>query len=201
MKKIYLSTLLSFTLVFVGLRSSATVWDVNVSNNVFTPGILNVIVGDTVRWHLLQGNHTTTSVSVPGGAASWDFTMSSTTNLFEYVVTVEGNYVYVCSFHSGMSGQIVATGSTGISSPVADLNFNISYSGDAINFSYSLYKSSNVNLSLIDVTGKLARTLVSEVRGGGDYFEKYYLSDLKRGIYIVQMLTDNQRLTRRIVIE
>ncbi len=200
MKKIY-SKLLSFMLVLTGLNASATVWDINVSNNIFTPALQNVFVGDTIRWHLLAGNHTTTSVSVPVGAMSWDFTLSSGNPLFEYVVTVDGQYVYVCSFHGNMSGQLVASPNTGIAKPATDLNFVVSKSGDNFNFSYNLGKSTNVNISVIDVTGKLAKTLVSEVKNGGNFSEYFNLSDLKSGIYIVQLLADNQRFTRRIVIE
>jgi plastocyanin len=81
---------------------------VEVANNVFIPESLNVCPGDTVKWVLTQGTHTTTSTSIPAGATSWDQFMSSTgVTTFTYVPSVSGNYDYYCSIHPTMIGKIV----------------------------------------------------------------------------------------------
>lgn len=81
---------------------------VQVANNVFIPDSVVACSGDTIKWVLTQGTHTTTSTNIPGGAISWDQFMSSTgVTTFTYVVVVSGNYDYVCTIHPTMVGRIV----------------------------------------------------------------------------------------------
>jgi plastocyanin len=82
----------------------------------FSPSTLNVIVGDIVRFEWVTGNHTTTSVTVPSGAATWSSTMSASVTSFDYTVTTAGTYDYKCNPHggSGMTGSFTASTTTGI---------------------------------------------------------------------------------------
>ena len=96
MKKYLLLILLSISLV--GFVSAATI-NVDVSDFAFTPSSFDAAVGDTIIWTLSSGTHTTTSTSVPVGAASWDYTFSGIGDTYSYVVTVEGVYEYHCSIH------------------------------------------------------------------------------------------------------
>jgi plastocyanin len=81
----------------------AVKWIVNVQNFSFSPSNLpNVAVGDTIRWVWVSGTHTTTSSTIPGGAASWDEPITSSNQDYEYPVTVAGTYNYVCTPHAGM---------------------------------------------------------------------------------------------------
>lgn len=102
----------------------ATVHEVQVSNFQFSPANLTVTIGDTVRWVWVTGSHTTTSGTIPVNAASWDVPMNSSSTSFDYEVTVEGTYNYVCTPHAafGMVGSITATGAL----PVVLNNFTIS---------------------------------------------------------------------------
>lgn len=96
--------------------SNATIWNIAVSNNVFTPSSLpSVETGDTIRWTLAAGSHNTTSQSVPGGAATWAYTFSGVGDNFDYKVTVAGTYTYRCTIHgASMSGSFVASEPAGI---------------------------------------------------------------------------------------
>ena len=77
-----------------------------VGNFYFNPSSLpDVTLGDTIRWQWVQGTHTTTSTTIPGGAASWDEPISSSNTSYEYKPTVEGTYNYVCTPHASM-GQV-----------------------------------------------------------------------------------------------
>jgi len=92
----------------------ATKWVVTVQNFVFTPSSLpNVIVGDTIRWEWINGTHTTTSTSIPAGAATWDSPIDATNQTFEYPVTIAGTYNYHCMHHpTVMIASFTATGTT-----------------------------------------------------------------------------------------
>lgn len=95
------------------LNAQATKHIVATSGLVFNPAnIPNVTVGDTIRWEWGSGTHTTTSTSVPSGAATWNSPLNSTTTSFEYRVTEAGTYSYQCNIHSamGMTGTFTATG-------------------------------------------------------------------------------------------
>jgi plastocyanin len=114
-----MKTLYKFrTLVFIAIaflafsEAGAVKWNVQVSNFAFTPSNLpNVNVGDTIRWQWVSGVHTTTSSSIPAGAATWDNLISSTAQVYEYKVTVSGTYNYVCTPHlPGMIATFVASG-------------------------------------------------------------------------------------------
>ena len=77
-----------------------------VGNYYFNPSTLNnVSPGDTIRWQWVQGSHTTTSSSIPSGAASWDELINSGNQVYEYTALVSGTYNYVCTPHAGM-GQV-----------------------------------------------------------------------------------------------
>jgi len=83
----------------------------------FNPStLLNVNIGDTVRWVWGNGTHTTTSSNIPVGAAPWNSMLTSSVTFFEYVPQVSGTYSYVCTPHIslGMVGsfQVLAGGHT-----------------------------------------------------------------------------------------
>lgn len=95
MKKIAL--LFLFFICFATIK--ATTINVDVSNFAFTPVSFDAAVGDTVTWTLVEGTHTTTSTSVPAGAATWNYAFSGVGDTFSYVITVAGVYEYHCLVH------------------------------------------------------------------------------------------------------
>ena len=82
--------------------AEATVHTVNIMNFSFTPSSFTASVGDTVKWVWIGGSHTTTSTSVPSGAATWSNPMNSSSTTFEYVITTPGTYNYWCAIHTTM---------------------------------------------------------------------------------------------------
>lgn len=119
----------------------ATIHTVLVGNYYFNPSSLNVTVGDTIKWQWVNGTHTTTSSSIPPGAATWDQPISSTFQVYEYKVTVAGTYNYVCTPHvaMGMIASFVANNpanltvlppSQNVPSTVGQTNFSVTSSGD-----------------------------------------------------------------------
>lgn len=123
MKKFYAFL---FFLTAISFYSNATEWTVQVSNFQFSPKTLNVVVGDVVKWVWVTGSHTTTSTTIPAGAATWDKPMSSSSTTFSYTVTVEGTYSYKCTPHAGlgMTGSFTASPNL----PITFKNFSVSIS-------------------------------------------------------------------------
>ncbi len=107
---LFLTLLLTILLPFNALATKRVI---NVQNFSFSPSnINNVQIGDTIRWVWVNGVHTTTSSSIPAGAASWDSPITSTVTSFEYLVEVAGTFSYVCTPHAGggMTGTFTVVG-------------------------------------------------------------------------------------------
>jgi plastocyanin len=113
MKKYTLFILTSMAIVMMGFQTRvfAVTHTIQVGNYYFNPSSLNVNVGDIVEWVWVNGSHTTTSSSIPAGAASWDHVINSSNQTFSYTVTAAGTYNYVCTPHAsmGMVGSFVAS--------------------------------------------------------------------------------------------
>jgi plastocyanin len=94
------SSLIVILVILSTLSGFSTKWIVTVQNFQFTPSsISNVNSGDTIRWEWINGTHTTTSTSVPSGAATWDQPIDATNTFYEYTATVAGTYNYYCMHH------------------------------------------------------------------------------------------------------
>ncbi len=105
--------ILLFTVIFSGVTASsnAATITIHVKNFSFSPKTVNAVVGDVIQWVWDNGTHTTTSTSVPVGAASWDSPMTASNTSFSYTLTVAGTYNYWCIPHSpNMAGTITVTG-------------------------------------------------------------------------------------------
>jgi plastocyanin len=107
----FISAIITLVCIMSVKNVQATKWVVNVQNFSFSPSNLpSMAVGDTVRWVWINGSHTTTSTTIPAGAATWDSPINSTTTSFEYKVTLAGTYNYKCTPHAsmGMVGSFTA---------------------------------------------------------------------------------------------
>jgi|GEM_PF-2497185 len=73
----------------------------------YVPANLTVTVGDTIEWQGAFNFHPLASTSVPDGAEEFQ---NSTGTVFSYVVTVAGDYEYICTVHDviGMTGSFTA---------------------------------------------------------------------------------------------
>jgi plastocyanin len=109
---------------------------VQVGNYYFSPSTLNVEVGDIVKWVWVEGSHTSTSTSVPAGAASWNSPINSGNQTYSYTVTTAGNYDYQCTIHVGMGmvGSFVATAAAN-NLMVTPSNQNVSSNAGSTSFS------------------------------------------------------------------
>ncbi|MDH5616990.1 MAG: plastocyanin/azurin family copper-binding protein [Acidimicrobiia bacterium] len=62
-------------------------------------------VGDTVRWTVNSGIHTTTS-----NTAVWDSRAMATGEVFTFTFDQAGSYPYICAIHPGMQASVTVEG-------------------------------------------------------------------------------------------
>jgi plastocyanin len=77
----------------------------------YAPASVTVAKGGKVTW---TNNdpvpHTVTSTSVPSGASSFDSGNMNANATYTVTFTVDGTYLYLCSYHPWMHGTILVTG-------------------------------------------------------------------------------------------
>ena len=189
-KKTQLMCILFLALSFI---AKATIHTVTVQNFSFSPSSVNAMVSDTILWTWASGSHTTTSTSVPAGAATWNQSMNSSSTTFQYVITVAGTYNYKCTPHasSGMTGTINATNPTGINQ-VTKSEPSISFYPNPVNdklfINLKNFIADKGQIIIYDVLGReINRQQIQIYRGENEY--ALNVTDLRRGFYFVKVLS------------
>ncbi len=148
---------LLFAAIFcIAFSSMATTHTVTVANFVFTPAsIPDVHLGDTILWTFLSGSHTTSSTTIPSGAASWDHAISSSSTSFTYVPAVAGTYNYQCNIHgAGMSASFTVINGTQIGA-VKEAVTTIIYPNPVANALHIRFRTAApATVTLTDMAGK-----------------------------------------------
>lgn len=155
---------------------------VTVGNFFFSPATLTVNLGDTIRWVWASGFHTTTSSSVPAGAATWDAPITGPTTFLEYKTTVAGTYNYFCKIHPvSMTATftVLAPPFISVLSPNGGESFiqgssaSISWSDNiSENVKIDLYKGGLFSLQITASTpsnGSFAWNIPATLTPAGDY--------------------------------
>lgn len=203
MKKSYL--LLLLPLLFCSLFAQATIHTVTVQNFQFTPAnITTVHVGDTIKWTWVNGSHTTTSQTIPAGAASWNSAMSQNVQTFMYKVTTAGIYNYVCTPHmADMKASFTASAVSGIGEIAAAPVFKLKGSvvTDEIIIDLDIIHGAQVNIQLYNLVGRLVRTFSNDRRDPGTYQENYSVADLPKGLYLLSVAVGKQHTTLRVIVQ
>jgi plastocyanin len=201
MKKLY-SLFLSGVFIFCcAFTSTAVIRTVQVSEFSFSPSTVNANVNDTIRWVWVNGSHTTTSTSVPAGAAPWDSPLNSGSQSFSYKITRSGVYNYVCTPHSSMMQGVinVASGSGIGTSDLEMLSIRPQPFKDYITIS-GIDPGSALDVELFDLTGRVVQhENILQPSAQGSYTMN--TSGLKPGIYICRFTAGERRHSLRIVRE
>lgn len=169
---------------------------VTVQDYTFSPNPLNANVGDTIQWLWVSGhNHTTTSVSIPNGAATWDAPLTSATTTFIYVITVPGTYNYHCSIHYQLFNMVAvinvtATGIKQTETTASKFELKQNYPNPfnpstLINF--NIPQKSFVSIKIYDISGREIRSLVNSELNGGGYSFDFNANNLASGIYLYKL--------------
>jgi len=177
------------------------------SNNLtFSPNsITTVVVGDIIRWERLGTfSHTTTSVDVPLGAATWTSPLNSTTTFFEYTVTTAGEYRYQCNPHvaNGMVGGFQVSLTTDIQKGLIYNSLIISPnpSTDEIQVGFHSDQSFQATVLIFDATGNLKKEDKVRVKAG-DNVISYNVSRFVKGTYIFNLLDGETALVAKKFIK
>ncbi len=202
MKRI-LPFLLTAGLLLFTYITNATIFTVTQQENTFTPRNIEVKVGDTVRWVWTSGLHTTTSTSIPSGASPWDSQLTIGSQQFQYKVTVEGTYNYVCTPHAdlGMGGTITATPLLGIeeTSMAKSMKIYPNPVKETAILTLSAEKPGNGVIALYDLLGNKVNSTEVAIRQGSNNID-LTLDALLPGIYFLELKYNNEgTIVRRIV--
>lgn len=188
-------TVILFTFIFQFFIANAATHEVEVSSNNFSPSSLtDVKVGDIIKWTLMSGSHTTTSTSVPSGAATWDYTFSGTGDTFEYTITEAGTYSYECTFHSGMTGSFTVTDGTVAVDEAEQAGFSVYPT--TFNGQLNVKHPRGTSMTIFDSNGKLLYKN-EEIRS-----EALEISTVayKKGIYFLRFENAKGEIyTRRLI--
>lgn len=173
----------------------------------FSPvSIPNVAVGDTIRWQYGGSNsHTTTSVSIPSGAASWNSPMTASVTSFDYKVTEAGTYNYKCNPHGGggMTGSFVAsvvTSAEANNSVYATLVASPNPATDVIKLQFNSDKSFNGMIMISDGSGVRVKDEKIKVKAGENEFS-VAISKLAKGTYILNVIDGETALAAKKFIK
>jgi len=135
-------------------------------------------VGDTVTWQWVSGSHTTTcngtfpGTSLPPGAAAWNQPINTNSTTYSYVIAVDGEYDYVCTFHApAMAGVIIAT-----VLPVELVSFSGSLNGNEVTLNWQTATEKNNNG--FEIQRKISNNWekIGFVPGHGTTLERNYYS-------------------------
>lgn len=186
--------------------SAATSYIIETSDFQFTQSFDSILVGDTVKWVWVSGDHTTTSNGVPFSATPWNVLIDKYHTSFTYVVSVAGTYDYISVPDAPLMGdEFVASWPTGISIPSSAVT-NFSVYGNPVHnniqFHFMLLHPENVDVSLYNLLGVKSQSLLHGYISATDFSDQVSLLPASApGIYFIILKTDDAMLTKRIVIE
>ncbi len=196
MKKVYTLVILSFAFTLFTFKANAKLWNVTVNASSFSPNTLpNVMCGDTIKWTLGSGSHTTTSTTIPPGATTWDAPITSTTPTFSYKVpNISGVYNYKCTPH-GFTASFTVTCSVDTKESIANAS-SILYP----NPFYSTLTLQYTNKDEIRISNSVGNLVKTILLNKSETKTTLYLENLNPGVYFYSTILDGViRETKMIV--
>ncbi len=174
----------------------------------FSPSTLIVVVGDVVRFEWVSDNHSTTSLAIPLGAASWNSPMTTDVRVFEYPVTTEGTYQYECNPHSGgMTGSFTASAntSTGLAKSNLFTSENVvlipNPSSSNVNLTITINQNFKADINIFSAQGVLVAGFSAKLTSGVNVIP-LDTEKLSNGLYYVNISDKQDALfvTKLIVV-
>lgn len=190
---------LTCILAFLSLNLSAqTSQGVTVSNYTFSPANLTIIAGDEVVWTNTGGTHNVNgkTSTFPSNPESFGNDLGSGWT-YKFTFSTAGTYDYQCDPHAafGMVGKIVVNPKVTTSSQVlADGAEKMFLSPNPATQYIELFVPGNfgtvISLKVYTISGELCNQEAFSKNSGTLRFD---ISQLKNGIYFMEVNAENQR--------
>lgn len=183
--------------------ANATVHIVTVQNTPshFLPVTINAVVGDTIHWTWIVGNHIVGPINasdIPSGAVMFNGYIDASHHSLDYVVTVEGNYHYVChpATPHGEDVYIVVSGVTGISS--VNNNYASSVYPNPFTDKITIETPSAEIIAVYNIAGQQIKTIAVEDRQAKVEID---MADLTQGVYFYRIVKEGMIVETRKVVK
>jgi plastocyanin len=187
---------ISFLTLFSAFALNAQVHIITQDQVSFSPGSLEVGVGDTIRWEWTSGNHTTTSSLIPPGAAFWDSPLTTSIPFFEYKITVAGTYSYFCFFHQsmGLEAEIIASNPLEMENyKTVNIEIYPNPSVDFVNFR-GFDPSKEYNVEIFDMSGRKIYYNVMDLN------KSINIENYKSGVYFIWIYDAEGIVSKRKIL-
>ena len=206
MKRLFITHLLLLLITSVQVMKSATLI-VMADDLEFIPSYFYVNVGDVIKWQLatnLAGNHSTTSMQIHFGAAAWSAPLDATHPNFSYTVNAAGDYDYLCIYDSSNGVMAHFTAFNTITriqknTPALTLTNHVIFNGN-LSITYWLSAATTTTQTVYDLTGKPVLSN-STHQSEGMHLQHLNIAQLPKGIYILELVVSNSRITRKIILQ
>jgi hypothetical protein len=164
-----------------------------------------VAVGDTITWQGAFGSHPLSSTTIPGGATSWS---NGTGSTFSYVVTIPGDYNYMCNLHGVCCSMVGSFSATPVSvndnsSQATSWNLEQNFPNPfnpTTTIRFTLPASQFVTLRVFDIVGNEVATLVDGRKSSGSHVVEFDGAGLASGIYFCRLEAGQFVETKKLVL-
>jgi plastocyanin len=186
------------TLGFLAFQVHATKHTITVRDFQFTPANTTIALGDTIEFSWINGEHTTTSTTIPAGAVAWDEEMTSAHTTFIYVPAVAGTYNYQCTPHASMGhvGQFTVTSGSNVQEYAkAGKNIQLFPNPAASKATLVFDQPHNATVSIVDMTGRIVLAAVSKTQE-----MNLDIAHLVNGTYFVRITQNGQLAVKTLSV-
>jgi hypothetical protein len=83
---------------------------------------------------------------------------------------------------------------------VSEINISPNPVSDLMSVNYIVNQTQNICIQLIDINGKVVKTLVNENQTSGNHTVISNIQDVSKGVYFVKASTNNQKITQRLIV-
>jgi len=200
--------ILALILTSFSLNGFSKIWTITSSGTTFSPATITMVHGDSVNFAIASihnavevsqtvwnanGNSPVIGFSVPyGGGTVLPASLAA------------GTHYYVCTPHAtfGMKGIIIVQAATGLDKTINEGNISVYPNPvmDHLNIQLDFAESSNVELKLYDIQGKLMSTLVPKTFVAGSFSQSFARqNEWSPGIYLLKISIGERALFRKVV--
>lgn len=194
-----------FLLIIV--KSNAATHTITVQNFSLTPDVVNAVVGDTIKWVWLNGNHSTTSGTIPIDAAPWDVNLNSSNTTYSYILEFPGDYYYFCRLHPEVEVGIIYVSALTPVNPLTEAGVNSKLKQNYPNpfnpstkINFNNPKQGFVSLKVYDLSGREVASLVNEALKQGNYEIEFKANKLSSGTYFYFIQTSEYTEIKKMVL-